>query len=897
VLLFAGGLSRNRLDGQDGNPYNISRMVSPRRAAQPVINATAASDFRLAVLVLTASGAAALGHEVLWTRRMIDLLGAGPESSARVFECFFLGISSGAAVISLLLPRVRQHWRLLGLLEMGVAVLCLPALLLPEWTGWIWPSLGPDKLMSWQGAALKTGLSVLIMLPPTFLMGMTLPVMASAVVGKGTNASDRQIWLYVANTLGGAFGLALVVLVALDILGASGSMLLTLTINLAVAARCFHRGGQGQWRGGATSQAGPYPQTSSLDPVPAPALFLAFISGAGILAVEVLGLAMANLSAPLAIYPQASILVCVILLLAVAGWLIPKGVVIFGEPARILPFSLAAAGLAVSLGPVLFVNLPGVTGGFFGRGNSFGQFLAHLVGGTLIALGPAVIFGGTVFPLLISWCAKGDALPGRNIAVLLAVNGVGGVIGAEIAYRLLIPTFAVYTSAGVVGACYGLASVLLLLGSRARRIGQYMFPLVAFLSIAYVTSTSLTELPVYFNSKVFKVVDLRCGREGSLAVVQDGRANRDMIFDNQYTLGGTFATPGLRRQAHLPLLMHPSPARVAFIGLGTGITASGALEHGAVKSITAVELSPLVAAAAARDFGKFNHDICHAPRAKVCVEDARIYLEAASDQFDVIIGDLFVPWRPGESSLSSFEQFQAARLALRHGGVFCQWFEMTQWTPDQFQIAAATFRKAFGHLYLFRSGFQGAKLPLGLLGFKDSAPDWGTVARRCEFEVGQGGLVDPICRHPEGVAMLYLGEYFPPAADQDRINTLGNLRIELRAGREWVAGSHEGYFSGGGAPWLIFMQNQLMSIESRKELSQLLQGYPRVGLIAATFDLALEANDHLAESLGRELLAEIPRAIAADSRANWVLWPGSMSPWVFLKVAHPAGDTRGTWSE
>jgi hypothetical protein len=50
-------------------------------------------DFRLAVMVLIGSGAAAFGDEVLWTRRMIDLLGASVESSSRVFECFFWGLS------------------------------------------------------------------------------------------------------------------------------------------------------------------------------------------------------------------------------------------------------------------------------------------------------------------------------------------------------------------------------------------------------------------------------------------------------------------------------------------------------------------------------------------------------------------------------------------------------------------------------------------------------------------------------------------------------------------------------------------------------------------------------------------------------------------------------------
>ncbi|SVD08969.1 uncharacterized protein METZ01_LOCUS361823, partial [marine metagenome] len=41
-------------------------------------------NFIIGLAVLVASGMAALGHQVLWTRRMVDLLGASPETSARV---------------------------------------------------------------------------------------------------------------------------------------------------------------------------------------------------------------------------------------------------------------------------------------------------------------------------------------------------------------------------------------------------------------------------------------------------------------------------------------------------------------------------------------------------------------------------------------------------------------------------------------------------------------------------------------------------------------------------------------------------------------------------------------------------------------------------------------------
>ena len=51
-------------------------MARSSEMARQVRKTVGPRDFRLAVLVLMASGTAALGHEILWTRRMIDLLGA-----------------------------------------------------------------------------------------------------------------------------------------------------------------------------------------------------------------------------------------------------------------------------------------------------------------------------------------------------------------------------------------------------------------------------------------------------------------------------------------------------------------------------------------------------------------------------------------------------------------------------------------------------------------------------------------------------------------------------------------------------------------------------------------------------------------------------------------------------
>ena len=97
------------------------------------------------------------------------------------------------------------------------------------------------------------------------------------------------------------------------------------------------------------------------------------------------------------------------------------------------------------------------------------------------------------------------------------------------------------------------------------------------------------------------------------------------------------------RMAHLPLLLHPAPRDVAFLGLGTGLTAAGAVSHEQLESITIVELIPEVVDAA-RMLSAANFGIVDHPRTQVDIDDARHFLQNTDDDFDVIVADLFVPW-------------------------------------------------------------------------------------------------------------------------------------------------------------------------------------------------------------------------------------------------------------
>src|SRR5258705_1587790 len=140
---------------------------------------------------------------------------------------------------------------------------------------------------------------------------------------------------------------------------------------------------------------------------------------------------------------------------------------------------------------------------------------------------------------------------------------------------------------------------------------------------------------------------VREGPHGIVAVTERAHSRR-LKLNNHYTLGGTFATGDERVQAHIPLLIHPQPRRVVFLGFGTGITAGGALFHRGVN-IDAVELVPDVSRLASRYFAEANGNFHTQTNTRMIVDDARNFLRGSHAKYDVIISDIVVPWQQGES--------------------------------------------------------------------------------------------------------------------------------------------------------------------------------------------------------------------------------------------------------
>ncbi|WP_372364751.1 hypothetical protein [Candidatus Uabimicrobium sp. HlEnr_7] len=236
--------------------------------------------------------------------------------------------------------------------------------------------------------------------------------------------------------------------------------------------------------------------------------------------------------------------------------------------------------------------------------------------------------------------------------------------------------------------------------------------------------------PHQYQKKKHQVIWQKDTFYGPIKVIKEkSSGNLKITQNNHYILGSSFAEIREKRQAHIPLLLHPSPQCIAFLGMGTGLTAKGALQHQQVKHIDIIELIPEVVRAA-KFFHQERNNIFEDKRVNAIVNDARHHLYHKDKFYDVIISDLFVPWHSHTGYLYTVEHYQSAYKALKKDGVFCQWLPLYQMGEREFQIITNSFSSIFPNTSLWR-GETNSDYPLmALIGFKQDIVDLPSTKKR-----------------------------------------------------------------------------------------------------------------------------------------------------------------------
>lgn len=650
------------------------------------------------------SGASGLAYEVLWVRMLGLQFGVSTFAAVVTVTAFMLGLAGGSALMAPRAAHCLEPLRLLALLEAGIAVF---ALLLPWGVELTTPLI--DKCAGFLSPPLWHALmalaALLLLALPAAAMGAGFPLLLEAWRRFGRNVGIA----YGSNTLGAAAG-ALLPLLLLPVMGWSNAIRVVALLGLGVAAGLFmlerqaqrvHDGraqgapdGPGQGALDDPGQSARPPETPASDAAPSALPLLNYgMIGAASLLLEMAWMRLFSLVMLRTEYVLALILAVMLLGMGLGSLLASRRL-----GSRIMLALPWSASLSAIAGLWL---LPSVSG-WIERSNFNSLAAAMLIEGLLLA--------ALTLPVTLSLGAWLPALSLRfhlNGSWLYACNSLGAALGALL-YVVLI------THIGSAGALALAAMLLLLPGlilGRSRRawLGVPLVLAAAWSVAALPQAKDLLPQAMAGSRDLYRYEDAIAITE----VVEQNDGQRVLLTDLRRRDASTEPTAVFvqANQARLALLLHAKPRTVLFIGIGTGISLAGSLPFPDLRR-SAVELSAGSIEAAGRWFTVSNQGVLR--QTLVTQDDARHFLSATPEMYDVIIGDLFHPDLAGVSSMLSVEQFQRVRARLAPDGLFVQWLALNQFDQDTLAIVLRSFREVFPESQLFLDGMH-----LALVGPKD----------------------------------------------------------------------------------------------------------------------------------------------------------------------------------
>ena len=706
----------------------------------------------LALILFFMSGCTALIYQVLWMKELGLLFGNGSYAAAVTLATFFLGLAAGAKVWGSRVEHIKRPLCLYGALEGGVAVSIVIFLGLLKYYYFLYPtiyqSIGDNYSLF---LIFKFILSITLLFPSAFFMGGTFPALSDWYTGS-KGMGKKASMLYAVNTLGAVLGVCAAGFWLPPIFGYNGTYLLTLTITIIIAVVA--------WRYGKKFTRTTVVPCEDHPDFPALSInntsLLAFISGFTALSLEVLWIRMFAQIMQNTVYTFAAILCVFLISLAlgssVSAYLAGKRL----NPLRVL--SNLCLGAAVFIGSTPFV-FSYITGGLLYT--KIGNGLIHdiITVGSVIMI-PGIILG-TVFPYLMKISEPVTRSVGKKIGDLFTFNTLGSIVGSIFAGFIILELFGTWIGIVLIATVYFLMALFVgrrYIFSGFTRVGTICCSIILIACGIYSMRIPQAVTDPGRDREI--VVEAWHGSQADVAVIREGNMKRIRV-NSHYTLGGVGAREQEEFQAHLPLLLHPSPRNVFFLGMGTGITAGAALQH-PVQKVIVSELIPEVVLASEKYFSPYTNGLFADPRVTILTEDGRNYLLGTDKKFDVIIGDLFLPWKRGTGSLYALEHFHNALERLNQGGYFAQWIPLYQVSEYEFGVIARTMIDVFPQVTLWRGDFNDSRSRALIVGHKDASPlDPQLLKSRVENSII---VLDPISKnnlYEKNVRELFMSGTLP----------------------------------------------------------------------------------------------------------------------------------------
>ena len=183
------------------------------------------------------TGAASFIYEISWIRMLSLVLGATTHSFELMLSAFITGLAFGGLWIKRRIDRIVSPVRFSGYVQllMGIlALLTIPVYLGSfQWMEWLIQALDSTDAGYAGYSFASHAIALAVMLPTTFMAGMTLPLFTFVLIRQGNGESSIG-QIYSANTIGAIVGVLVAVHIGLPMLGLKNLIILGATLDIGL---------------------------------------------------------------------------------------------------------------------------------------------------------------------------------------------------------------------------------------------------------------------------------------------------------------------------------------------------------------------------------------------------------------------------------------------------------------------------------------------------------------------------------------------------------------------------------------------------------------------------------------------------------------------------------------
>jgi len=609
------------------------------------------------------------------------------------------GLALGSAIAARSTLRRVRPLRVYAALESIVAVFgCTLVFGLPLLGQWLRPIFQAfwhhQELLN----ILRFSISFLVLLLPTTAMGLTLPVLLEEPLLYRRQFGRVIGAFYGFNTLGAVAGALVGEGYLIQKFGLPGTGLTAACLGLAAAGIAWLFCGTVRAAAEATNF-----QLSLGKRTPWKLLLTSLGTGTLFLGLELIWFRFMRLYVA-----SSSTAFCTMLAVVLAGIglgsLAASGIR-FATPRKILPilFLLAAIGTLLSY---VFFPVPVLLGDSKDFHIESWPEIARL---SFALMFPVAFLSGIVLPL-IATCVQEELTNRMNSTGLtILFNTVGAAIGPILAGFVLLPWLGFQSS--LLLSATGYAALTLF--TCQKQSWSVRKPVgIALIALAALFVLILTIFPYHRNETHFE--NARRPFEVDQSILQqkvEGTADtlqllrRDLfgepyyyrLVTNAYSMSGTHPRSQryMRLFAYLPLALRPQSESALLLCYGVGITADAFTRDPLLKHLDVVDTSQEVFDLAGSYSGSEYSNPLRDPRVATFVQDARFFLQASPDRYDIITGEPPPLKVAGTVNLYTQQFFALMHDRLKDGGIATFWLPLAQLTTDETKAILRAFHNVF----------------------------------------------------------------------------------------------------------------------------------------------------------------------------------------------------------